>query len=92
MNPKKEAEKIPKEQREAKTAEYLKKTANNLKEVGIKDKIKEVKTAYENILKTANGNDYTQLASILTEVNKLWNEGTQGGDINAIVKKIKNLR
>lgn len=94
MNPKKIAESIPEEERGQKTAEYLKKTANNQKEAAkqLEETTKEAKNALDNILKSAKGNDYTKLASIINEVNKLWDDARQGKDINKVVAKIKQLK
>jgi hypothetical protein len=92
MNPQKEAENIPEEQREDKTAEYLLKTANNLKAVAKKDTNKKAKQAFNQALENVNGNDYAKLANIINQVNNLFNEARQGGDINKIVSKINSLK
>ena len=94
MNPEKEAENTPEEEREEKAAEYLLKSAQNQKKAAkkIKSTLEDAKNTFNTALDSVKGEDYNKLAQTINQVNSLLREAKNGGDIDNIVSKLKSLK
>ena len=76
MNPHKEANNTPEEEREAKAEEYLLKSAENQKKASkqLNETLKDTQNTFESLQKLAKKEDYSKVAQTINEVNNLLRE------------------
>jgi len=94
MDAKKIAQETPEEERISKSEQYLLESANNQKKAAqeLNKQLENVSGIFKGILETVPRESYTEVNNIIIQANKLLNEAREGGDINSIINKLKNIK
>lgn len=94
MDAKKIAQETPEEERISKSEQYLLDSANNQKKAAqeLNKQLDNVNAMFSGILESVPREHFTQVNSVITQANKLLNDAKNGGDINSIINKLKNIK